>query len=290
MAKKEFIKATTQVMGKASEQKRNSEEHIIANLIILKDLEDLIPPLSADEYEQLRLNIEAEGCREPLIVWQNGEEFILIDGHNRHKICQQAGKTFKIVLMEFEDIDKAKDWMINNQLGKRNVSDSTKSYLRGVQYNREKNKLIGGMKLLAEKNETHEATTQKTSQRTNERLAEQHRVSAKTIERDEKFALGLDKLTENDKQLKSKILNKEIQINKSVIEGLANKSEIEVQKIRESLQTGNIEVLLEEAKKQTNEDAPYKNILKKLSHAIQSKSKDEAKKWLKSLSETIDNL
>lgn len=290
MAKKEFIKANTQIMDKASEQKRNSEEYIIANLIILPALETLIPPLTNDEYEQLRLNIELEGCREPLIVWQKGEENILIDGHNRYRICKQAGKTFKIKVIELEDIDMAKDWMINNQLGKRNVSDMTKSYLRGVQYNREKNKINAGIKLLAEKNENNEAEGQKISQRTNERLAEQHRVSAKTIERDEKFALGLDKLTESDKQLKSKILNKEIQINKSIIEGLAHKPQEEVQKVLESLQTGNLEALIEEAKKQTDDEVAYKNILKKISQAIQSKSKEEAKKWLKSLSETIDNL
>jgi hypothetical protein len=286
MAKKTFDKATTQVMNKASEQKRNSDEAIKEQMIILPELESLIPALSVDEYEQLRTNIDNEGCREPLILWhRNSQDFVLIDGHNRYKICKELDRNFDITVMEFPDIDDVKDWMINNQLGKRNVTDHVKSYLRGLQYNREKRK-SGEPKafLEAPKDENQ------IPQRTNERLAEQHRVSAKTIERDEKFALGLEKLTEGDKILKTKILNKEIQINKSIIEGLANKSALDVQKVREGLQTGNLSSVLDETKKQDDSDLAYKDVIKRLSLAIQNKSKDEAKKLLKSLSDTIEKL
>jgi hypothetical protein len=47
----------------------------------------LIPPLSATERQGLEASILAEGCRDPLIVWE--EKNILVDGHNgaqnRHK-------------------------------------------------------------------------------------------------------------------------------------------------------------------------------------------------------------
>jgi hypothetical protein len=38
-----------------------------------------IPPLTAEEYDNLRESIFSEGCRDSLIVW-NG---VIVDGHNR---------------------------------------------------------------------------------------------------------------------------------------------------------------------------------------------------------------
>ena len=77
----------------------------------------LIPPLAADELRQLEENILQDGCRDPLVVW-NG---VLIDGHNRHEICTKRGIAFEMCEMDFADRDEAKVWMINNQLGRRNL-------------------------------------------------------------------------------------------------------------------------------------------------------------------------
>lgn len=77
----------------------------------------LIPPLAADELRQLEENILRDGCRDPLVVW-NG---ILIDGHNRHEICTRHGLPFETTVMDFADREEAKVWMINNQLGRRNL-------------------------------------------------------------------------------------------------------------------------------------------------------------------------
>ena len=56
----------------------------VSTLKIDPEFKDLIPPLSSDEYEQLENNILYDGCREPLIAWND----ILVDGHNRYDICQ----------------------------------------------------------------------------------------------------------------------------------------------------------------------------------------------------------
>jgi len=88
------------------------------------EFQALIPPLSAEEKAQLEANIVADGCRDPLVVW--GET--LIDGHNRFEICNRLGLPFKTVLMDFAGRDDAIEWIINNQFGRRNLSD----YQRGV--------------------------------------------------------------------------------------------------------------------------------------------------------------
>jgi len=77
----------------------------------------LIPPLEIEEREQLEKNLLADGCRDPLCAW-NGT---LVDGHNRHEICTRYGIAYEVEEMEFADREEAKVWMINNQLGRRNL-------------------------------------------------------------------------------------------------------------------------------------------------------------------------
>lgn len=78
----------------------------------------LIPPLLPDEYKQLEDNITADGCRDPLSIW-NG---ILIDGHNRYEICTKHGIGFDVHDVAFEGRESAIEWIIRNQFGRRNLS------------------------------------------------------------------------------------------------------------------------------------------------------------------------
>lgn len=93
-------------------------------IIIDKEFQALIPPLSDDEYRQLEENCIRDGIRDPLVTWpQDDGNQILIDGHNRWEIsAKNAGIPFKIVQMRFESRDAAKAWIIKNQLGRRNVA------------------------------------------------------------------------------------------------------------------------------------------------------------------------
>jgi N6-adenosine-specific RNA methylase IME4 len=92
---------------------------------ILQELESLIPPLSNEEFKQLERNILEEGIREPLITW-NG---ILIDGHNRYRIVMEHDMNYETLEKEFENINRVKEWMINNQFGRRNLSNYQRSIL-----------------------------------------------------------------------------------------------------------------------------------------------------------------
>lgn len=87
-------------------------------MVIDKEFKDLIPPLSVEEREQLETNIVGDGIRDPLVVWND----ILLDGHNRYEIAQEYGITFDTVEMHFGSREEAKIWVIQNQLGRRNLS------------------------------------------------------------------------------------------------------------------------------------------------------------------------
>ena len=82
----------------------------------------LIPPLSQDEYNQLEQNILANGCRDPIVLWRD----IIIDGHNRHEICTKHGLEYETIKLRFPSRDAAKLWVLDNQLGRRNITDAVR--------------------------------------------------------------------------------------------------------------------------------------------------------------------
>lgn len=117
------------------------------NIVIDPEFEALIPPLSDDEYQQLKQNIfENGGLRDPIVIWadplkreQSAEDcdYTIIDGHNRWKILKELQQehpeegffwntTTEYFLETREDV---KAWMIRNQLGRRNITPFARTEL-----------------------------------------------------------------------------------------------------------------------------------------------------------------
>jgi len=106
-------------------------------LLIDPEFEAIIPPINPDEFAQLEKNIVSEGVLlMPIIIW-NG---FIVDGHNRYKIIQKhleiPCKTFE---KHFDDRYEAIAWICKNQIGTRNLSERYIKYLKGKQYEAEKN-------------------------------------------------------------------------------------------------------------------------------------------------------
>lgn len=93
-----------------------------STLKINTELKGLIPPLQNDEYSLLEKSILNEGCRDRLVVWEG----TIIDGHNRHEICTKHNIAFEVEDRHFKDIEAVKLWMIDNQNGRRNLTDGWK--------------------------------------------------------------------------------------------------------------------------------------------------------------------
>jgi N6-adenosine-specific RNA methylase IME4 len=88
-------------------------------LQIKEEFKNLIPPLTVEEFKQLEDNCIAEGIRDAIVTWQG----FIIDGHNRYEIAQKHGLKFRIEQKEFEGEDEVELWMIDNQNGRRNLTD-----------------------------------------------------------------------------------------------------------------------------------------------------------------------
>lgn len=95
------------------------------NIKIDSEFGALIPPLLPDEFAQLESNIIRDGCHEPLTLW--GE--VLIDGHNRHKICTKHNVRFTTRILSFDDRENVKIWIGERQLGRRNLTDDQRAII-----------------------------------------------------------------------------------------------------------------------------------------------------------------
>lgn len=88
-------------------------------LKIDNELRDLLPPLTKEELETLEQNLLKDGCTSPIFTW-NG---YIVDGHNRYGICEKHNIEFEEIKLAYESKDDIIQWVIENQLGRRNLTD-----------------------------------------------------------------------------------------------------------------------------------------------------------------------
>ena len=190
------------------------------NPIVEPEFKVLIPPLTAEEWQQLEANLLAEGCRNPLVVW--GSCGILLDGHNRLEICREHNIHYEITELFLPDRNAAKRWIINNQFGRRNLSADQMSYLRGKQYQSQRQDRTNN---LAQNRITPPKGQNDPSGNTAECLARQHRVSQKTIQRDARYAKAIDTIAENcGDDVRDIILSHDTRITRKDVIGVAKAS------------------------------------------------------------------
>lgn len=107
----------------------------IDDLIIDKEFEELLPVLTPEEFNQLEKSVVKNGMLDPIKVWEEPDtgKYIIIDGHNRYKILKKNNislnywENYKIMYAdELPTRDDVKRWMLEQQLGRRNLSEAEK--------------------------------------------------------------------------------------------------------------------------------------------------------------------
>jgi len=126
---------------------------------------------------------------------------VLVDGHNRYRICTTHDLDYDTVQREFADRVEVADWIDANQLGRRNLSPEAMSLLRGRRYNRTKN--ANGVRLDSGQLRQTVAAAPK---RTSASLGEEHGVSHRTIERDGRFADAVETLKPHVPDIEQRVL------------------------------------------------------------------------------------
>ena len=189
---------------------RREEGEEVNNLKIDPEFRDAIPSPTDDEFNGLKTSLLKEGCRDPIVLWNN----LIIDGHNRYKICTGNNLTFKTVdysqrLKTREDVI---DWIYSNQLSRRNLTDEKRTYLIGKQYAaRKKREGEHTGNQYTKKMELRQNDVVPTPLPTSKKIAEEQHVSDRTVERAAEYAKAIDTLTVNvGKETTDKILSGEL--------------------------------------------------------------------------------
>lgn len=175
----------------------------------------LIPPLSAEERQQLEENIaEHGGARDPLVAWSSKGTLTLLDGHNRYEICTRLELPFEIEEMRFSDRSHAEEWIIRNQFGRRNIAAYVRTQLAlrlketiAARANQNQRGGRGGA-LLSEKSPEARIDTR-------EEIAKTAGVSSNTVSKVEKINAA-EKAGKVDAETVAKLRTGEVSINRVV--------------------------------------------------------------------------
>ena len=93
----------------------NSADH---TPVVLPEMAELLPPLTGEQLATLETDLLKNGCYSPIIV---NEDMVIIDGHNRQRLCEQHGLPYQMAVFSFEDLLEAKQWALDTQKGRRNL-------------------------------------------------------------------------------------------------------------------------------------------------------------------------
>lgn len=99
----------------------------LEDITIDPEFASLLPPLPNCDRWRLAESVENDGFNDKLIVWLG--HGILVDGHNRFDIWKQELEGGEIAAPEIEekyfaDRDAVKEFMLNRQLARRNLTDA----------------------------------------------------------------------------------------------------------------------------------------------------------------------
>ncbi len=174
------------------------------NLIINPEYESIVPPISLPEYEELKNSIKDKGLHLPIFVNPNK---VILDGHNRYRICQELGIEPKFEIKTFKDRFDEKDFVIEINIKRRQLNPFQLAQLAYKLEDNEKERAKERQSTLNNK-ETASAqlSTSEEVGRTRDIVSKKVGISRGTYERAKKIIeQGSDKLKENVNKGKTSI-------------------------------------------------------------------------------------
>ena len=179
-------------------------------LKINPELRDFIPPLSGEEKKQLEDSLLKYGYKgAPIYIWND----YIVDGHNRYELCKKHNIEFpteELILGDDATIIDIMEWMINTQLGRRNLPPQqriavVKKFEKKIQEQAKENMSIGGSS--DKKGSPNGETLIEKQTHTDKELAKLAGVGTGTIARYNRV------MNSDDEELKKKVLADEVKIN-----------------------------------------------------------------------------
>lgn len=182
---------------------------------INQEFKDLIPPVSEDEYLILKESIQERGQESAVIVWEETDE--VVDGHHRYQVCQELGIEPKVEYKSFSSQEDVKVWMIELQLGRRNLGSFWRMELvnqlawfkQQLKTQAKSTSSVNATKTSSKILELELSQTQRHSQSVNGQLADMANVSHESMRKHIKI------MNEGDEDTKEQYKNGDISTHKA---------------------------------------------------------------------------
>ena len=214
-------------------------EKKVHELKIDREFKNLIRPLQRKEYLQLEANIIADGCRDPIVTYDG----FIIDGHNRYEICVKHNIPFSVLAMVFECREEAIAWICANQLGRRNITEETRKFLIGMQY--ESEKIVNSKKNILGVNQYSKPSTcspfenfelSRDRTKTNghitaQRIASENHVSIGSVQKYAMYTRALETIGKADPSMVPRILSGRYKISHQNVVELSRLTPEEIRKV-----------------------------------------------------------
>ena len=209
-------------------------EKTIYVLKINKEFKDLIRPLRHKELLQLEENLLADGCRDPIVTW-NG---FIVDGHNRYELCHRHQIPFTVIEKDFQSKEEAIAWICANQLGRRNITDETRKFLIGMQY--ESEKIVLAQRNAKGRNQYSEPDPEESRQTggkeisrhwTAYRIAAENDISPGTVQKYANYTRALETIGQKVPPLVPKILSGSFKVSHNNVVELSKLPPEEIKKV-----------------------------------------------------------
>jgi hypothetical protein len=168
--------------------------------------QSLIPLQSKGEHRALEQSIQAEGCRDPLLVWKGRD--VVLDGHTRRELCMGYKKKVRVQEIDLPDEKAAVEFILQIQRQRRNLTREAMSYFRGAEYNAAKQQHGGDRRGPKSKGQSDPSIS------TAAQAALKYGVSEKTVKRDGAFAEAVDRIAVEygDPEVKRKLLGADVRL------------------------------------------------------------------------------
>ena len=155
------------------------------------EFERLTIPISEKEEEELAASLIREGCREPIVTWND----VILDGHKRFHICTTEHIEFQVQALKFGTKEEAVIWACRMRMEDLPNDTQCSRYLMGRWYNakvaaRRKSKSVWRPEGLSPR-----------EYRTSFQMGKEMGVQCGTLENRGAYARRLDLLTEKEPDL-----------------------------------------------------------------------------------------
>lgn len=222
-------------------------------------LKYLIAPYPRKERTQLELTILSEGSNEPIITWNN----IIVDGHKRYEICKRNKIPVIAKEQEFECIEAVIVWICANQLKRTNLSEETRKYLIGMQFENEK--IITKMHAKYRRNHIAETDVDVTNdapnrQKSAQTIALANNISIASVQKYSVFARSVEKIRLKEPKLVSKILSGQYRLSHSHVIDMADLTKEELQRINRKIEMNPREFMQYRTSRNSNETGKFEAI------------------------------